>query len=266
MSYETQYCNLLASILAWGTSTTDRTGVGTFSLFGEKLKSNLFEEFPLLQTKRVYWKGVVEELLWILRGDTNSRTLEARGVNIWKEWADENGDLGKVYGYQWRGDPSNGIPDQVQELMVSLATQPYSRRHIICAWQPRDLDKMALPPCHAFVQFYVCKGELSCQLYQRSADMFLGVPFNVASYSLLTHLIAHQLGFSVGTFHHVLGDAHVYSNHVDAVKTQLSRPIPTSVPKVLIKNKRQHIWEYEFEDFELVDYKPLGGIKAPVAV
>lgn len=264
MSYERNYLNLLSATLNMGAHSVDRTGVGTFSLFGEKLTADLNEEFPLLQTKRVYWKGVVEELLWILRGETNSRTLEKKGVNIWREWADDNGDLGPVYGAQWRG--YDGYPDQVQALMVSLATQPHSRRHIICAWQPRDLDKMALPPCHAFVQFYVKCGELSCQLYQRSADLFLGVPFNVASYSLLTHLIAHQLGLRVGLFHHVFGDAHVYSNHVDAVSTQLLRDIPTTTPQLIIKTKREHIWDYEFEDFELIDYKPLGAIKAPVAV
>jgi thymidylate synthase len=262
------YLALLADILKRGEDRSDRTGVGTKSIFGAQMRFDLRNNFPLLTTKRVHWKAVVHELLWFLMGSTNIKYLQDNGVRIWNEWADENGELGNVYGKQWRRwrNSDGGEIDQIAQLINNLKNNPFSRRHLISAWNVGELDKMALPPCHSFFQFHVSAGDcLSCQMYQRSADMFLGVPFNIASYSLLTHMIAHVCGLKPREFIHTLGDCHIYNNHVDQVHEQLSRE-PRELPTLRILKRNQTINDFNFEDFELVNYNPYGSIRAPIAV
>ncbi|MCX6470998.1 MAG: thymidylate synthase [Corynebacteriales bacterium] len=263
---DTPYEDLLAKVLAEGTPKADRTGTGTRSLFGHQLRYDLAAGFPLITTKRVHVKSVFYELLWFLRGDSNVRWLQERGVTIWDEWADSSGDLGPVYGVQWRSwpTPSGDHIDQISNALALLRSDPDSRRNIVSAWNVGEIPQMALPPCHAFFQFYVADGKLSCQLYQRSADLFLGVPFNIASYALLTHMMAAQAGLEVGEFVWTGGDCHIYDNHVDQVQLQLSRdpyPYPT-----LRLAPRESLFNYEFDDIEVVDYQHHPGIKAPVAV
>lgn len=262
----TPYEELLAEVLETGTPKTDRTGTGTRSLFGRQIRYDLSESFPLITTKRVYFKSVALELLWFLRGDSNVRWLQERGVKIWNEWADENGDLGPVYGVQWRSwpTPDGGHIDQISQLVEQLKANPDSRRHIVTAWNPAEIADMALPPCHALFQFYVADGKLSCQLYQRSADLFLGVPFNIASYSLLTVMLAQQTGLEPGEFVWTGGDCHIYDNHVEQVRKQLSRE-PYPYPELTL-HKADSVFDYRFEDFEIVGYEHHPGIKAPVAV
>lgn len=253
--------------MASGTHKADRTGTGTRSVFGRQLRFDLSRGFPLITTKRVHFKSVAVELLWFLRGESNVKWMQDQGVTIWDEWADADGELGPVYGVQWRSwpTPGGGHIDQISRLMDNLRTNPDSRRHIVSAWNVADLDSMALPPCHAFFQFYVADGKLSCQLYQRSADMFLGVPFNIASYALLTHMIARQLGLEPGDFVWTGGDVHVYDNHVDQVTEQLSRT-PYDYPRLKILRTPASIFDYTLEDFEVVGYQHHPAIKAPVAV
>lgn len=263
---DTQYEELLRRVLDTGTPKEDRTGTGTVSLFGETLRYDLSETFPLVTTKRVHFKSLAVELLWFLRGDTNVRWLQERGVKIWDEWADENGDLGPVYGHQWRSwpAPDGGSIDQISRVVETLRTDPDSRRMIVSAWNVGDLDQMALSPCHAFFQFYVADGKLSCQLYQRSADLFLGVPFNIASYALLTRMVAEQVGLAPGDFIWVGGDCHIYSNHVDQVREQLSRqayPFPQ-----LEIGPADSLFDYTFEDFTVEGYQHHPALRAPVAV
>lgn len=262
-----QYLDLLQHVLDKGSDRGDRTGTGTRSVFGHQMRFDLGAGFPLLTTKKLHIKSIIYELLWFLRGDTNVRWLQERGVSIWNEWADENGDLGPVYGSQWRSwpDGKGGDIDQIEKLVESIRTNPNSRRHIVTAWNPAEVDEMALPPCHCLFQFYVANGKLSCQLYQRSADIFLGVPFNIASYALLTHMLAEVAGLEVGDFVHTLGDAHLYHNHFEQAAEQLSR-VPGALPRLNIKNKRTSIFDFEFEDFEIVDYAAAPSIKAPIAV
>lgn len=262
----TPYEDLLREVYEQGTPKGDRTGTGTRSLFGKQIRYDLSESFPLITTKRVHFKSVAYELLWFLRGESNTKYLRENGVSIWDEWADENGDLGPVYGVQWRSwpTPDGGHIDQIAQIIEQIKNNPDSRRIIVSAWNVAELDQMALMPCHAFFQFYVADGKLSCQLYQRSADMFLGVPFNIASYALLTIMIAQQTGLEPGEFIWTGGDCHIYDNHVEQVEKQLSReayPYPT-----IKVNKRDSLFEYEFEDFEIVGYEHHPGIKAPVAV
>ncbi|WP_286219461.1 thymidylate synthase [Paraoerskovia sediminicola] len=252
--------------MAVGTPKGDRTGTGTRSVFGRQIRYDLARGFPLITTKRVHVRSVVAELIWFLRGESNVRWLQEQGVTIWDEWADEDGDLGPVYGVQWRSwpTPDGGHVDQIAKVVESIRTNPDSRRHVVSAWNPGEVDDMALPPCHALFQFYVADGRLSCQLYQRSADLFLGVPFNIASYALLTHMVAAQCGLEVGDFVWTGGDVHVYDNHVEQVERQLARepyPYPT-----LRLAPRDSIFDYEVADVEVVDYVHHPGIKAPVAV
>ncbi|UUE28225.1 thymidylate synthase [Rhodococcus qingshengii] len=249
-----------------GTAKSDRTGTGTRSIFGHQMRFDLADGFPLVTTKKVHLKSIVNELLWFLRGDSNVAWLHEHGVSIWDEWADENGELGPVYGVQWRSwpTPSGEHIDQIAQTVEALRSNPDSRRIIVSAWNVADIPQMALAPCHAFFQFYVADGKLSCQLYQRSADMFLGVPFNIASYALLTHMMAQQAGLDVGEFVWTGGDCHIYDNHVDQVTEQLGRePLPLPTLKL---NKRDSIFDYTFEDVEIVDYQHHPAIKAPVAV
>lgn len=262
-----QYLALMQKILAEGTPKSDRTGTGTLSIFGHQMRFNLQDGFPLVTTKKCHLRSIIHELLWFLKGDTNIRYLQDNKVTIWDEWADENGDLGPVYGKQWRawGAADGRQIDQITQLIEQIKNDPDSRRMIVSAWNVGELDQMALAPCHAFFQFYVAQGKLSCQLYQRSCDVFLGLPFNIASYSLLIHMIAQQCNLEVGDFVWTGGDTHLYSNHLDQTKLQLSRE-PRSLPKLLIKRKPPTIFDYEFEDFEIVDYDPYPAIKAPVAV
>jgi len=250
-----------------GVTKTDRTGTGTRSVFGHQMRFDLSEGFPLVTTKKLHTKSIFIELLWFLRGDSNVRWLQERGVSIWDEWADANGDLGPVYGVQWRSWPApNGQHiDQISQVLQQIRQNPDSRRLIVSAWNVADIPNMALPPCHAFFQFYVAEGKLSCQLYQRSADIFLGVPFNIASYALLTHLVAHQCDLDVGDFIWTGGDCHLYSNHFEQVELQLSRK-PYPYPRLNIKRKPASLFEYEYEDFEILDYQFHPHIKAPVAV
>ena len=259
-----QYLDLLQDILDNGVDKGDRTGTGTRSVFGRQMRFDLSQGFPLLTTKKVHLKSVIYELLWFLRGDTNVHYLQEHGVSIWDEWADENGDLGPVYGAQWRNWNNEGI-DQIKEVIELLKKDPNSRRMIVSAWNPSQTRNMALPPCHTLYQFYVANNKLSCMLYQRSCDMFLGVPFNIASYSLLTMMIAHVCGFELGEFVHTLGDTHIYHNHFDQVKLQLSRT-PRALPKMLIKRKVESIDDFKYEDFELIDYDPWPVIKGIVSV
>ena len=261
-----QYLDWLTDVLENGTPTEDRTGTGTLSVFGRQTRYDLAAGFPLVTTKTVYRRGVVGELLWFLRGDTNVRWLQERKIHIWDEWADENGELGPVYGVQWRSwpTPSGEHIDQIAAALDLLKTNPDSRRNIVSAWNVGQIPQMALPPCHAFFQFYVADGKLSCQLYQRSADLFLGVPFNIASYALLTHMMAQQAGLEVGEFVWTGGDCHIYDNHVEQVTLQLSRD-PYPYPKLELR-KRDSIFDYEYEDFEVLDYRHHPAISAPVAV
>jgi thymidylate synthase len=270
---EQPYLDLLRHAMDNGATKGDRTGTGTRSVFGAQLRFDLQRGFPLITTKKVFWKAIAYELLWFLRGDSNAKWLQARGVTIWDEWAKPDGDLGPVYGVQWRSwpTPDGGHIDQIAEVVKQLKTNPDSRRIIVSAWNVSELSKMALMPCHAFFQFYVARdtpdgrGKLSCQLYQRSADLFLGVPFNIASYALLTHMLAQQCDLDVGDFIWTGGDCHVYSNHFEQVTTQLSRePLPP--PTLNIKRKPNSIFDYAYEDFEVVNYQSYAAIKAPVAV
>ncbi len=262
----TPYEDLLREVFEHGTPKGDRTGTGTRSLFGRQIRFDLAESFPLLTTKRVHFKSVAIELLWFLRGESNTRFLTDNGVTIWDEWADASGDLGPVYGVQWRSwpTPSGEHIDQISQVIEQIRSNPDSRRLIVSAWNVAELDQMALAPCHAFFQFYVADGKLSCQLYQRSADMFLGVPFNIASYALLTLMVAQQTGLEPGEFVWTGGDCHVYDNHVEQVEKQLARE-PFPYPKISIR-KRDSIFDYELDDFEVLDYQHHPGIKAPVAV
>jgi thymidylate synthase len=262
----TAYEDLLRLVLETGTAKSDRTGTGTRSVFGHQMRFDLQQGFPLITTKKVFVRGMAEELFWFLRGESNIGPLLDRNVHIWDEWADENGDLGPVYGVQWRSwpTPDGRHVDQIARVLDDLRTNPDSRRHIVSAWNVAELDKMALVPCHALFQFYVADGKLSCQLYQRSADLFLGVPFNIASYALLTHMVAQQVGLAVGDFVWTGGDCHIYDNHVDQVREQLSReayPFPT-----LALRPAASLFDYTFEDVEIVGYRHHPAIKAPVAV
>ena len=268
---ERQYLALLADILDNGARRDDRTGTGTLGVFGRQMRFDLSKGFPLLTTKKLHRKSIILELLWFLRGDTNVRWLQERGCTIWDEWADENGDLGPVYGKQWRSwaAPDGRVIDQIAAVVTSLKTNPSSRRHIVSAWNPADVDEMALPPCHCLFQFFVAPsegggGKLSCQLYQRSADVFLGVPFNIASYALLTLMMAKVCGLEPGEFVHTFGDAHLYLNHVDQAETQLARE-PLPLPTMTIAPK-DDLFAYRLEDFVLTGYEPWPHIKAPVAV
>lgn len=262
-----QYLDLMTDILETGASKTDRTGTGTLSVFGRQLRFDLSEGFPLLTTKKLHTRSIFIELLWFLKGDTNIKYLHDHGVTIWDEWADENGDLGPVYGHQWRSWPTpNGQTiDQITNVLNQIKQKPDSRRHIVSAWNPGEVDKMALPPCHAMFQFYVADGKLSCQLYQRSADYFLGVPFNIASYALLTHMFAQQCDLKPGDFVWTGGDVHLYTNHIEQAKLQLTRE-PFALPQLNIKRKPASIFDYQYEDFEILNYQTHPGIKAPIAV
>lgn len=261
------YLDLLRHVMENGVEKHDRTGTGTRSVFGHQIRYDLTEGFPLVTTKKVHVKSIFQELLWFLRGDTNTAWLKEKGVSIWDEWADENGDLGPVYGAQWRSwkGADGKIIDQISNVVEQIKKNPDSRRLIVSAWNVGELDKMALPPCHAFFQFYVANGKLSCQLYQRSADLFLGVPFNIASYALLTHMVAQVCDLKVGDFVHTLGDAHIYSNHFDQAKLQLSRDT-RALPQLVFKRPVKNIFEFTYEDFEITGYDPHPGIKAPVAI
>ena len=261
------YLDYLRTVLEKGTEKTDRTGTGTLSIFGHQMRFNLQEGFPLVTTKRCHIRSIIHELLWFLKGDTNITYLKENKVTIWDEWADEQGNLGPVYGHQWRSWPTvdGRHIDQIQTVINQLKQDPDSRRIIVSAWNVGELDKMALAPCHAFFQFYVADNKLSCQLYQRSADSFLGVPFNIASYALLVHMIAQQCDLEVGDFVWTGGDCHIYKNHLEQVKTQLSRE-PKALPKLVIKRKPESIFDYKFEDFEIEGYDPHPAIKAPVAI
>ena len=263
-----QYLDLLQKVLQEGVEREDRTGVGTRSIFGYQFRCDLQRGFPLLTTKRVFFKGVVEELLWFLEGNTNVKSLQERNIHIWDAWANEEGELGPIYGFQWRNwrdaNSEEGI-DQIDQVIQGIREQPYSRRHIVSAWNVADIHKMALPPCHLLFQFYVANGRLSCQLYQRSADVFLGVPFNIASYSLLTLMVAQVTGLQPGEFIHTFGDVHLYLNHLDQAKKQLSRE-PSELPQVRINENVRDLFEFKFEDIELISYHPQSTIKAPIAV
>ncbi|ESJ23756.1 thymidylate synthase [Cupriavidus sp. HPC(L)] len=262
-----QYLDFMRHVYEHGTVKADRTGTGTRSVFGYQMRFDLREGFPVVTTKKLHLKSIIHELLWFLQGSTNVRWLQENGVTIWDEWADENGELGPIYGYQWRSWPApNGEHiDQIAQLIEQIRSNPDSRRLIVSAWNVGDIPRMKLPPCHAFFQFYVADGRLSCQLYQRSADIFLGVPFNIASYALLTHMIAQQTGLDVGDFVWTGGDCHIYSNHEEQVRTQLARE-PMALPKLEILRKPDSIFDYRYEDFALVGYQSHPAIKAPVAV
>ncbi len=262
-----QYLDLLQHILDTGVKKDDRTGTGTISTFGYQMRFNLQEGFPVVTTKKLHLKSIIYELLWFLNGDTNAKYLQDNGVRIWNEWADENGDLGHIYGYQWRSWPDykGGHIDQISEVVETIKNNPDSRRIIVSAWNVADLPNMNLPPCHAFFQFYVADGKLSCQLYQRSADSFIGVPFNIASYALLTMMMAQVTGLEPGDFVHTFGDLHIYSNHIDQVKLQLSRE-PYPLPQMKINPDVKSIFDFKYEDFELVNYQAHPHIKGDVAV
>ena len=257
----------MKDVFEHGVEKSDRTGVGTRSMFGYQMRFNLQEGFPLVTTKKLHLRSIIHELLWFLHGDSNVKYLHDNKVTIWDEWADANGDLGPIYGVQWRHwkTSEGGYVAQISNLILQMKTNPDSRRLVVSAWNVGEIDKMALPPCHMFFQFYVAQGKLSCQLYQRSCDIFLGVPFNIASYSLLTHMIAQQCDLDVGDFIWTGGDCHIYHNHFEQVKLQLSRE-PRPYPKLIIKRRPDSIFDYKFEDFEIVDYDPWPAIKAPIAV
>jgi thymidylate synthase len=262
-----QYLDLLSHVLEHGSDRGDRTGTGTRGVFGYQMRFDLSAGFPVTTTKKLHLRSIIHELLWFLKGDTNIGYLKENGVSIWDEWADENGDLGPVYGAQWRSwpDGKGGHVDQIRNLVEGIKTNPYSRRHIVSAWNPALVDEMALPPCHCLFQFYVADGKLSCQLYQRSADIFLGVPFNIASYALLTMMVAQVTGLKPGDFVHTLGDAHLYSNHFEQARLQLGRT-PKPLPIMKINPAVKDIFSYGYEDFELVGYEADQNIKAPIAV
>lgn len=262
-----QYVDLMRHVFEHGHNKTDRTGTGTRSVFGHQMRFDLNQGFPLVTTKKLHLRSIIIELLWFLRGDSNVRWLQERGVSIWDEWADENGDLGPVYGVQWRSwpTPDGRHIDQIAQVLEQIRQNPDSRRLLVSAWNVGELQNMALPPCHALFQFYVANGKLSCQLYQRSADIFLGVPFNIASYALLTHMVAQQCDLDVGDFIWTGGDCHLYNNHLEQVELQLSRQ-PYPYPRLNIKRRPASLFEYEFEDFEILDYQHHPHIKAPVAV
>lgn len=262
-----QYQDLLRTILETGAYKSDRTGTGTYSIFGYQMRFDLSQGFPLLTTKKLHLRSIIYELLWFLQGDTNIRYLKDHGVSIWDEWADPNGDLGPVYGHQWRSwsTPDGGKIDQITQLIEQIKTNPDSRRLMVCAWNVGEIDKMALPPCHVLFQFYVNNGEISLQLYQRSADVFLGVPFNIASYTLLLMMVAQVCGLKPKEFVHTLGDAHIYSNHVEQAKLQLSRD-PRPLPTMRINPEVKDIFSFQYEDFQLENYDPHPHIKAEVAV
>lgn len=262
-----QYLDLLQHVLDHGILKEDRTGTGTHSVFGYQMRFDLQNGFPLLTTKKLHLKSIIHELLWFLKGDTNVKYLQANGVRIWNEWADENGDLGHIYGYQWRSWPDydGGHIDQIKEAIDTIQNNPDSRRIIVSAWNVADLPQMNLPPCHAFFQFYVANGKLSLQLYQRSADIFLGVPFNIASYALLLMMVAQVTGLEAGDFVHTLGDAHIYNNHIEQVREQLSRE-PRALPTMKLNPNVKSIFDFKYEDFELTDYNPHHHIAGKVAV
>lgn len=262
-----QYLDLLRRVRSDGMRKTDRTGTGTLSVFGHQMRFDLADGFPLVTTKKVHIKSIIHELLWFLSGDTNTRYLKAHNVSIWDEWADKNGDLGPVYGKQWRSwaTPSGQTIDQVRDVVELLRREPDSRRLVVSAWNPSDIPSMALAPCHCLFQFYVADGRLSCQLYQRSADVFLGVPFNIASYALLTQMMAQVAGLEAGEFVHTFGDAHLYLNHLEQADLQLSR-VPRSLPRIAMNPDVRSIFDFAFEDFTLSNYDPHPHIKAPVAV
>lgn len=261
------YLELMRHIREQGTSKADRTGTGTLSIFGAQLRFDLSQGFPLLTTKKVHLKSIIHELLWFLSGDTNTKYLKDNGVTIWDEWANDKGELGPVYGYQWRSwpTPDGSHIDQITNVIKEIQENPNSRRLIVSAWNVGEIDKMALAPCHAFFQFYVADGKLSCQLYQRSADLFLGVPFNIASYALLNMMVAHVCGLQVGDFVHTFGDCHLYMNHLEQADEQLSRS-PRTLPKMKLNTKIRNIFDFSYEDFELESYDPHPLIKAPVAI
>lgn len=267
MLVEHQYEDLMRHVFFHGVDKSDRTGTGTRSVFGYQMRFNLQNGFPLVTTKKLHLRSIIHELLWFLKGDSNIRYLKENGVTIWDEWADENGDLGPIYGVQWRNwrGADGKTVDQIAELVHTIKHNPDSRRMIVTAWNVTELPKMALPPCHMMFQVYVAGGKLSCQLYQRSCDIFLGVPFNIASYSLLTHMLAQQCDLDVGDFVWTGGDCHIYNNHFDQVRLQLSRE-PRPYPKLVIKRRPDSIFDYKYEDFEIVGYDPHPAIKAPVAV
>ncbi len=262
-----QYLDLIKHVMEEGTIKSDRTGTGTKSVFGYQMRFDLEEGFPCITTKKLHLKSIIHELLWFLKGETNIKYLKDNGVRIWDEWADKDGNLGHVYGYQWRNWPApNGKHiDQIQEVINTLKNNPNSRRIIVSAWNVGEIEQMALPPCHAFFQFYVAEGKLSCQLYQRSADIFLGVPFNIASYALLTMMIAQVCNLKVGDFIHTLGDAHIYTNHFEQTKIQLKRK-PKKLPQMIINPKVDDIFKFKYEDFSLVNYDPHPHIKGKVAI
>jgi thymidylate synthase len=262
-----QYLDFMRHVRDHGAVKTDRTGTGTRSVFGYQMRFNLQDGFPLVTTKKLHLKSIIHELIWFLNGDTNIAYLKDKGVSIWDEWADQDGNLGPIYGYQWRSWPApNGEHiDQVSQVLDQIKNNPDSRRMIVSAWNVADVPKMKLPPCHALFQFYVADGKLSCQLYQRSADIFLGVPFNIASYALLTHMMAQQAGLEVGDFVWTGGDCHLYSNHMEQVELQLARE-ERALPRLVIHRKPESLFDYRFEDFEIAGYEPHPAIKAPVAV
>lgn len=262
-----QYQNLMREVLANGTKREDRTGVGTISIFGHQMRFDLQKGFPMVTTKKLHMKSVIYELLWFLKGDTNIKFLQDNKVTIWDEWADDKGDLGPVYGKQWRSwlTPDGKQIDQIAKVIEQIKTNPNSRRHMVVAYNPADVDQMALPPCHAFFQFYVADGKLSCQLYQRSADIFLGVPFNIASYALLTHMVAQVTNLQAGEFIHTLGDAHLYLNHLEQAKLQLSRE-PKPLPKLQLNPNVKNILDFKYEDIQIIGYDSHPPIKAEIAV
>ncbi|HBS87021.1 MAG: thymidylate synthase [Bacteroidetes bacterium GWF2_38_335] len=262
-----QYLDLLDHVLKNGAQKQDRTGTGTISTFGYQMRFNLEEGFPLLTTKKLHLRSIMHELLWFLKGETNIQYLKDNKVTIWDEWADKDGNLGPVYGYQWRSWPaSDGRHiDQITEVINSIKKNPDSRRHLVCAWNVGEIDKMALPPCHILFQFYVANGKLSCQLYQRSADIFLGVPFNIASYAMLLQMVAKVTGLQAYEFVHTLGDAHIYNNHIEQCKLQLTRE-PRKLPQMILKGNPRSIFEIKFEDFELINYDPHPHIKGEISV
>ncbi|MCA9923739.1 MAG: thymidylate synthase [Anaerolineales bacterium] len=262
-----QYLDLMRHVMENGVRKEDRTGVGTISVFGYQTRYDLSAGFPAVTTKKLHFRSIIHELLWFLQGDTNIKYLKENRVRIWDEWADENGDLGPVYGYQWRSwpTPDGRTVDQISQLVERLQSRPDSRRHIVSAWNVADVDRMALPPCHTMFQFYVANGRLSCQLYQRSADIFLGVPFNIASYALLTMMVAQVTGYEPGDFVHTFGDAHLYTNHLEQAKLQLSRE-PYALPQMQLNPDVASIFDFRYEDFELVNYQCHPTIKAPIAV